>query len=208
MNGFYLVKIPVVDASLPQTTILETVYCAFKQEGTYNPWNVQKPVVSPFSPPNSVSPSLSSPSFTSPDDICFYASVFRNKNHPSNEAIKFQNAGMLNFDQHFNKMTGYFKSPKNRIYDFSYERTSYTKIDNGTSVNFYMNDNLVVNTISSTSEAIMGKTSNQVILKLNKGDTICVKATNKKNNGNVSSNEPISFEESVAGFLLKAQAPA
>jgi len=163
LNGFYLVKIPVVDASLPQTTILETV---------------------------------------------FYASVFRNKNHPSNEAIKFQNAGMLNFDQHFNKMTGYFKSPKNRIYDFSYERTSYTKIDNGTSVNFYMNDNLVVNTISSTSEAIMGKTSNQVILKLNKGDTICVKATNKKNNGNVSSNEPISFEESVAGFLLKAQAPA
>ena len=65
------------------------------------------------------------------------------------------------FDQHFNKMTGYFESPMNGIYRFSYERTSYTKIDNGTSVNFYMNDNLVVNTISSTSEAIMGKTSHR-----------------------------------------------
>ena len=41
LNGFYLDKNPLVDATFQKTTRVETVYCAFKQEGTYNPLNVQ-----------------------------------------------------------------------------------------------------------------------------------------------------------------------
>ncbi len=77
LNGFYLVKNPLVDATFPQTTRIETVYCAFKQEGTYNPLNVQKAVIIP--PPSSLSSCLPS----NPDKNIFKttkASGISNKN--------------------------------------------------------------------------------------------------------------------------------
>jgi len=49
LNGYYLVKNPALSDDFKKTTKLETVFCAFKQEGAHNPHLVQQEVISPDS---------------------------------------------------------------------------------------------------------------------------------------------------------------
>ena len=61
----------------------------------------------------------------------------------------------LNIGDPFNQNTGYFKTPKNGIYHFSYEMTSFDIRGNETKINFYMNDIPVNNTVSIFSEILV-----------------------------------------------------
>jgi len=63
LNGYYLVKNPALSDDFKKTTKIETVFCAFKQEGTHNPLLVQQEVIPP---PSSLNPLPSSSSFSSP----------------------------------------------------------------------------------------------------------------------------------------------
>ena len=201
LNGFYQIKFPVVDDPFPLATKLDTVYCAFKQEGNYNPFLVQIPII-PF--PSSFYSTLPSSSSSSKpnEDISFYASISRNPKSPYYGTLQFGNGAKLNIGNHFNPKTGLFKSPKVGIYHFSYEMTSFDIKGNETRVNFYLNDILVANTFSSFSDiAYSSKIIHQVTLKLNFGDTICLKATNKENSKYVSTKSD--FLESLTGYLLR-----
>lgn len=74
---------------------------------------------------------------------------------------------------------------------------------NESNVHFYVNDVVVANTLSLFSETIpLITVRHQVTLKLNMGDTICLKATNKRNSKYVSS-EADHFQESLMGYILK-----
>jgi len=201
LNGFYQVKNPVFSNPFLQTTKLETVYCAFKQEGTYNPLNVQKPVIPP---PSSFNLFLSSSS-TPDEDIYFSRDIIpRKKSKPYYGTLTFENTAGLNMGDHFNQIDGYFKAPKKGIYHFSYEMTSYDIRGNETKVNFYMNDIPVNNPVSIVSETSgFNKIIHQVTLMLKFGDTICLKAINKENSKYVSTAVE-GFQDSIMGFLLKA----
>jgi len=204
LNGFYLVKNPVVNENFPQITTTQTVYCAFKQEGTYNQFMVQQPVISSPLPLNPLPSSFSLPTSKPDEDISFFVLGTRNKNNPFYGTLTFQNAdARLNIGDPFNLNTGYFRTPKNGIYHFSFEITSFDLRGNETRINFYMNDILVTNTFSLFSEVPgSSKIIHQVTLKLKVGDTICLKATNKENRKYVSTIVEI-FQESVTGYLLK-----
>ena len=197
-------KIPRLIKKLPEITKIETVYCAFKQEGTYNPLNVQKPVIPP---PPSYNPSslsfFSSPSSKLDEDIFFSIGIARDKNSPYYGTLTFQNTAGMNIGDNFNPNTGYFKTPKNGIYHFSYEMTSFDIRGNETKVNFYMNDILVNNAVSIVSEtSFLNTIIHQVTLMLKVWDTICLQANNKGNSKYVSTKAD--FRESIMGFLLKA----
>ena len=77
-------------------------------------------------------------------------------------------------------------------------------ISNETSVDFYMNDALVVNPLSSKSHNLNNKISHQVTLKLELGESICLKATNRNNSSNVVLTDGHVFIENVMGYLLKS----
>jgi len=229
LNGFYQIKNPVLSDKLTKTTKLETVYCAFKQEGTYNPILVQQAVIQPPSPLINYPPSTSSsdqeifptakereksffPSFfnfpsslVKPEDegISFMASIARDRSKPYYGTLTFENEFVSDKGKPFNRITGYFRAPKVGIYHFLYEMTSFDIFGNQTNVHFYVNDITVVNAISQFNEKIPGssKISHQVALKLNIGDTICLKAISKENKKYVTTEED--FQESIMGYLLK-----
>jgi len=110
----------------------------------------------------------------------------------------------LNRGNGFDGKTGYFKAPRFGIYHFLYEMTFGRRGNNETSVDFYMNDALVVNSFSSISQNFGNKIRHEVTLKLNLGDSICLKAKNKNNANSLLSSEPDMFLESIMGFLVKA----
>ena len=215
LNGFYMVKNLALSDNLKKTTKLETVYCAFKQEGTYNPILVQQAVIQPNNEifqtakerENSFFPSFFNfpSSLVKPEDegISFMASIVRDRNKPYYGTLTFENEFVSDIGKPFNRITGYFRAPKSGIYHFSYEMTSLDIFGNQTNVHFYVNDIAVVNAISQFNEVMpcFSKISHQVALKLNIGDSICLKAISKENKKYVTTEED--FQESIMDYLLK-----
>ncbi len=193
LNGFYMVRKPTNGEKSMHKTILYAVYCTFKQEGAFDPSLVEKPVLPP---------PFSSPMLPPDDDVHFWFTAFRDKKDQSG-VLTFTDPSKLNRGNGFDGKTGYFKAPRFGIYHFLYEMTFGRRGNNETSVDFYMNDALVVNSFSSISQNFGNKIRHEVTLKLNLGDSICLKAKNK-NNANSLSSEPDMILESIMGFLVKA----
>jgi len=199
LNGFYMVQKPTNDEKSTHITVLDAVYCNFKQEKTFNLSLVEKPVLpSPFTAPLLPNHAFFSPILPPDDDVYFRFIAVRNKKDCS---------GVLTFDpSQFNKgngfdgKTGYFKAPKFGIYHFLYEALLGSR-GNGVSVDFFMNDVLIVNPLSTISQDSM---SLQVTLKLKAGDSVCLKATIKSNSNHFSTVSYDVLSETVMGFLLKS----
>jgi len=212
LNGFYIVNKPRIEDKIMNIKRLETTFCAFKQEGTYNPALVEKPVNPssvPLSPLNPLAFSLLDHLNTPTNDVYFLAAIHRLKSKIFYGRLTFHNTAdgdightVENMGKSFNGGTGYFTATKNGIYHFFYE-TLHGGRGNGVKVDFYLNDIIIQNPISYISEEDKGTMSLQVTLKLKTKDTICLKVSKKHNIPKVSSGSD-NFTESIMGVLLKA----
>jgi len=211
LNGFYIVNKPTIMDKAMNITKLETTYCAFKQEGTYNPTLVEKPVNPssvPLSPMNPLAFSFLDHLNTPTNDVYFLATMHRLKSKIFYGRLTFHNTAdgdmgqtFENMGKSFNGETGYFTATRNGIYHFFYE-TLYGGRGNGARVDFYLNEIIVPNPISFISDDDKGIMSIQVTLKLKTKDTICLKVSKRDNIPKVSSGSDI-FSESITGVLLK-----
>jgi len=198
LNGFYTIKRPMTDEKLKYMTKLDVVYCTFRQEGTFDQILVEKPV---YPPPFT----FSSPVLPSDDDVYFRFTVVRNTK--SHSGVLTFDPSELNKGNGFDGKTGVFKPPRFGIYHFSYELTYTAGIGRGNTsiVNFYMNDGIVANPLTSVSIwlGFENKISHQVTLQLKMSDSVCLKATNKNSSNNVATDPDYPFTETVMGYLLK-----
>jgi len=171
LNGFYMIKRPTNDTKIAHdVTILDVVYCTFKQEGPFDASLVEK-LVMPLSFTAPLMPMPDFHSFINPleEDVYFQFTAVRNKKDHS--GVLTFDPSSLNKGNGFDGKTGHFKAPKFGIYHFLYEATSFERRENGTNVDIYLNDALVGNPLSFTSQDLK-KMSLQVTLKLTVADSV------------------------------------
>jgi len=203
LNGYYLVKSYIteiidgnttaINEAINDTSLVETIYCAFKQEGVFNLSLVEKIV----SPPSNVN----SANFA---EVYFSAAAVK-------KSSTFRNGrGALTFDKIrtnvrncFDGNNGLFTTPKNGIYVFVY---TVNRGKDDTTVGFYLNDIIIENTISSIDEKKKAMIV-QVTLQLNVRNTIQLKYLNTNDSftpTKSNSNQKVDIIlETVKGYLLK-----
>ncbi len=196
LNGFYLIQ-PIIHSETSVTNDsnkigknhkLETVFCAFKQEGIFNATLVEKKI--PSLPWNKQMESTNNSS-----DVYFHAidsAVIEFIQLPSLKFVKI----LSNVGGGYNNFTGNFQTPKSGIYHFIYKATEARA--NGITVAFFVNQEVVLNTVSTDdfSNNLPLKKMIQVTLKLKKGDFVGLKLS-------MMGKSPASLKEEIQGYLVK-----
>ena len=102
-----MVKKPTNGEKSMHSTILDAVYCTFKQEGAFDPSLVEKPVIpSPFSSPLLQNNAFLSPMFPPDDDVYFRFTTFSRNKIDQSGVLTFTDPSKLNRGNGFDGKTG------------------------------------------------------------------------------------------------------
>uniref|UniRef100_A0A0B7A6S4 C1q domain-containing protein n=1 Tax=Arion vulgaris TaxID=1028688 RepID=A0A0B7A6S4_9EUPU len=128
-------------------------------------------------------------------NIAFTAVIENKQTIPEGETLKYEKV-LTNNGLGYNKEDGVFTAPKKGVYVFSINALS-TEGEKFL-INLYRNDNYIVSAYGTGVAAGFGAGSNTVVLAINKGDRIYVKAPREV----FLSGSPDEIYASFTGFII------